>query len=170
MRLLFEIDKKDYDPDGEAFIRPSARAIIFRGDKIAVIRSQKYGFYKIPGGGIERMEDAVNAMVREVREEAGLIVIPESVREYGYVHRVQKGEHEAIFIQDNYYYFCEVADQQLKTDYTETEKNYEFEFMWEDLDKVIRANEAYVKSHPDNTMIEREALVLAMVKEEMRKQ
>ena len=27
-------------------------------------------------------------MIRETREEAGLAVIPETVREYGYVHRI----------------------------------------------------------------------------------
>ena len=30
VRLLFEIDKKDYDPDGKAFVRPSSRAIILK--------------------------------------------------------------------------------------------------------------------------------------------
>ncbi|MCR5344602.1 MAG: hypothetical protein K6E46_00920 [Lachnospiraceae bacterium] len=39
MRLLFEIDKKDYEEDGEAFIRPSARAIIFKDGKLVAIYS-----------------------------------------------------------------------------------------------------------------------------------
>ena len=30
MRLLFEIDTKDYDPNGKAFVRPSVRGIIIR--------------------------------------------------------------------------------------------------------------------------------------------
>lgn len=97
-RLLFEIDKKDYDPNGAAFIRPSARAIIIRKNEISMLYSKKRGYYKIPGGGIEQGEDNVTAMIREVKEEVGLIVIPETVREFGYVHRIQKGKHEPIFI------------------------------------------------------------------------
>ena len=47
---------------------------------------------------------------REVREEAGRAVIPESVREYGLVRRLEKGHREAVFEQENYYFFCEAED------------------------------------------------------------
>lgn len=33
MRILFEMDKKDYVPDGSVFSRPSARAIIIKDEK-----------------------------------------------------------------------------------------------------------------------------------------
>ena len=49
-------------------------------------------YYKFPGGGIERGEDPVEAMIRETREESGMIVIPETITEYGYVHRVHTME------------------------------------------------------------------------------
>ena len=49
-------------------------------------------------------------MIREVKEEVGLTVIPESVAEFGYVHRIQKGKHEPVFIQDNFYYLCDVTE------------------------------------------------------------
>ena len=52
MRLLFEIDTKDYSPTGKAYIRPSARAIIVRDGKIAMVHSRVYDYYKFPGGGI----------------------------------------------------------------------------------------------------------------------
>ena len=45
MRLLFEIDKKDYKKDGSIFSRPSVRAIVIKGDKIAVVHSKKYNYY-----------------------------------------------------------------------------------------------------------------------------
>ena len=53
MKLLFEIDKKNYDNDGKAFIRPSARAIIIKDNKIYMVHSLVYDYYKFPGGGIE---------------------------------------------------------------------------------------------------------------------
>ncbi|MBQ1504533.1 MAG: NUDIX domain-containing protein, partial [Oscillospiraceae bacterium] len=87
MRLLFTIDPKDYDPNGKGFVRDSARAVIVRGGKVAMVHSLKYDYYKFPGGGIEPGETLEDAVIRETREEAGLEVIPESVREFGYVHR-----------------------------------------------------------------------------------
>ena len=82
MRILFELDAKDYNPEGKAFVRPSARGIIIRNGKIAMVHSLRYDYYKYPGGGLESKETAIDALIREVREEAGLIVIPESVRAF----------------------------------------------------------------------------------------
>ena len=83
LRLLFEMDMNDYAGCTHTFVRNSARSIIIRDRKAAMIHSMKYDYYKFPGGGIEKGEDPIAAMIRETREEAGLEVIPESVREYG---------------------------------------------------------------------------------------
>ncbi len=44
MRLLFELDLKDYADCTHSFIRNSARSIIIRDDKVAMIHSLKYDF------------------------------------------------------------------------------------------------------------------------------
>ena len=49
MRLLFEMDKKDYSGCTKTFTRNSARGIIIKNGKIAMIHSQKYDYYKLPG-------------------------------------------------------------------------------------------------------------------------
>lgn len=108
MRLLFTIDAKDYDENGSVFARHSARSIILRNGCVAMVYSAKYRYYKFPGGGIEPGETQKEALIRETLEEAGLKVLPDTIREYGYVHRVQKGRKEAVFVQDNFYYFCDV--------------------------------------------------------------
>ena len=92
MKLLFEIDKKNYDNDGKAFVRPSARTIIIKDNKIYMVHSLVYDYYKFPGGEIESDESNIDALIRETKEEAGLIVIKDSIKEYGYVHRVQKAK------------------------------------------------------------------------------
>ena len=171
MRLLFEMDKKDYDPNGSRFVRPSARAIIVKGNRIVMVRSQKYDYYKFPGGGLEAGETPVSALIREVREEAGMVVIPESVREFGYVHRVQKGERQEIFVQDNFYYFCEVEEQVMeqKLDPYEEVEKFTLEFVLPE--KAIAVNRS--SEHGDRSddphllaMAEREARVLELLMRE----
>lgn len=166
MRLLFEIDTKDYDPNGRAFVRPSVRGIIIRDGRIAMVHSLKYDYYKFPGGGIEDGESPEQALIREVAEEAGLQVIPRSIREYGLVHRVQKGDQEDIFIQDNYYFLCdteaEVRPQHL--DGYEAEERFTLEFV--DPSHAVRTNR-YVDHGPkDPIMVEREAKVLELLMQE----
>ena len=53
MRLLFPMDAQNYDPAWRVFQRDSARAILLRGGRAAMIYSRKYAYYKFPGGGIE---------------------------------------------------------------------------------------------------------------------
>lgn len=65
MKKLFIIDLKDYDSELKRFKRPSARAIIINGGKIAMVYSQKYDYYKFPGGGIEAGESREAALIRE---------------------------------------------------------------------------------------------------------
>jgi|GEM_PF-6989535 hydrolase, NUDIX family len=90
MKQLFTIDTKDYDPAWKKFYRPSVRGIILDQDhKIALIYSQKFHIYKFPGGGIEPGEDHLTALAREINEETGMTLIPESVQEFGEVLRIQ---------------------------------------------------------------------------------
>ena len=47
MRLLFELDTKDYDPNGIAFVRHSARCIHIKNGLVAMVHSIKYDYYKL---------------------------------------------------------------------------------------------------------------------------
>lgn len=165
MKLLFEMDKKDHADCKQDFVRNSARSIIISGKKLAMIHSIKYDYYKFPGGGIERGEDPVAAMVRETREEAGLVVKPETVREYGYVHRVQKSDKdpENRFVQDNFYYLCEAEDEAVAQclDQYESEENFVLEFV--DPQTAIAKNRNVGPSPYNGLMFEREARVIELL-------
>lgn len=166
MRLLFTLDRMDYDPDTPVLIRPSVRGIIIKDGKIAMVHSLKYDYYKFPGGGIESGETMEQALIREVAEESGLQVIPESVREYGLVHRVQKDLRGGKFVQDNYYYLCNtqmtVFSQQLD-DY-EMEERFTLEFI--EPKHGISVNRFGDHGPKDKTMLEREARVLELLLKE----
>ena len=168
MRLLFDMDLHDYDSCTRSFVRNSARSIIIRNGKIAMIHSLKYDYYKFPGGGIEAGENPVEAMIRETREEAGLVVIPETVREYGYVHRIQKSQSnpDETFIQDNYYYLCDAQDRAVsqELDGYEAVEDYTLEFV--NSRTAIRKNRDVANSPYNRMMFEREARVLEMLMEE----
>lgn len=168
MRLLFEMDKKDYGKCTHSFVRNSARSIIIINKKIAMIHSLKYDYYKFPGGGIENGESPIDAMIRETREEAGLMVKPESIREYGYVHRVQKSDSDETecFVQDNYYYLCEAEDLVVSQnlDEYESQETYTLEFV--DPETAIRKNRNVAPSPYNKMMFEREARVLELLMDE----
>ena len=163
--MLFEMDKHDYDDCTHSFVRNSARSIIIRDGKVAMIHSLKYDYYKFPGGGIEHGEEPVDAMIRETREESGMIVIPETIQEYGYVHRIQKSDSDPTeaFVQDNYYFICDaqetVVSQELD-DY-ESKESYSLEFV--DPHGAIRKNRNVSQSPFHQTMSDREAKVLELL-------
>ena len=108
MRVLFCMGEKS--ADGRVFVRPSARCIAIEGDRVAMVHSLQYDYYKFPGGGIEPQETREQALVRETQEEAGLLVIPDSIREFGCVRRLEAsdGAEYDCFVQDNFYYLCRV--------------------------------------------------------------
>ena len=168
MRLLFEIDTGDYKKDGRALVRPSVRAVIIRNGKVAMVHSLKYDYYKFPGGGIEDGESLIDALIRETAEEAGLAVDKASIREYGYVHRVQKSDRDDadLFIQDNYYYICDANEERIpqRLDDYEAEEGFTLEFA--DVSRAITTNRESDHGPKDRNMLEREARVLEMLVEE----
>lgn len=168
MRILFEIDKKDYSGCTHTFTRNSARSIIIRDGRVAMVHSLQYDYYKFPGGGIENGEDPAEAMIRETREEAGLAVIPETIREYGVVHRIQRSDKDETecFVQDNYYYLCEAEDEPVPQDLDEYEAKESYRPEFVDPGTAIRKNRSVKESPYNRIMFEREALVLEMLQAE----
>ena len=168
MRLLFSIDKQDYADCTYTFVRNSARSIILRGGKVAMIFSLKQDYYKFPGGGIEADETPVEAMIRETREEAGLVVRPETVREYGLVHRIQRGgvDPNECFIQDNFYYICEAEEEIHPLQMEDYEQAAGFTLEFVDVRHAIRTNRESALENRYHTMLHREARVLEMLIEE----
>lgn len=168
MRLLFDMDLKNYDSNGNGFFRHSARCITIQNGTVAMVHSKKYNYYKFPGGGIEKNESIESALIRETKEEAGLMVIPSSITEYGYVHRVEKSDvaDADYFVQDNFYYLCDVEAKIALQSLDAYEADEQFTLEWVTPQYAIDINRNENHGPKNQNMLEREARVLERLFEE----
>lgn len=174
MKLLFTIDLKDYDSNWEKFYRPSVRGIILDNEgSVAMIYSGKGHFYKFPGGGIEGNETHLETLMREIREETGMRLIPESVREFGEVLKIQKGHEggkDVIHVQENFYYTCEVESEIGNQELEDDEKQLDYVLRFVPIEEAIATNAAFKSKNVFlEQMVKREKTVLEIIKNGMRK-
>ena len=167
MKLLYEFDYKDYDKCTKSYERNAVRAIIYKDNKIAMVKSDKEGYYKFPGGGMEKNESRIDTLIRETLEETGLKIIPETIKEYGYTCEKRKGTYDfdEVFIQNSYYYTAEVTESisELALDEYEKALGYHLEFV--PLEIAYEANKEIGKNY-HSSFILREAKVLEILMNE----
>ena len=110
MRVIKIFDAEDYNPGWSRLKRTAVRAIVFVDDLLAMVKSEKYGEYKILGGGIKEGETHKGTLAREVLEEAGLHVLPDTITPYGKTLELRRSNwaDNEIFEQESFYYICEV--------------------------------------------------------------
>lgn len=133
------IDLKNYTKTDSFFNRTAARGIIRKGDKYLLIRS-RYGDCKFPGGGVEEGEEYADTLIREVREETGYIVKPETIRDYGTALEKRAGETADVMIMKSYYYLCDVDENTADRDLDEYEAEYGYNVIWSNLDEAVDMN------------------------------
>lgn len=146
MQTIFVLDEKNYTEDMTVYERFGVRALIQRNGLFAMQRG-KMGEYKIPGGGMDEGETIVQTLAREVLEETGLVIKPETMKELGEILEIRKDifDENTKFINHSLHYTCEVEDTICETSMTESEKERGFQLAWADIDTIIETNERIMK-------------------------
>jgi len=127
-----------------------------------------FGELKLPGGGIDEGEDDYQALMREVKEETGYEVIPETIVPFGEIEEKRLSVHEPkIWHQFSRLYFCDVYPEQGECNYSENEKKYEFRQVLCSLDEALEVNRAMLEREGKQAWNQREYKTLLLVKEHM---
>ena len=168
MKKLLVMDVKNYPPDMEEIYRVAVRGIIFIDGKLLMIENS-FGEAKLPGGGIEDDEEDYTALIREVKEETGYDVIPESIVPFGEVEEKRLSVKEPmIWHQINRLYFCEVREEQGVCEYSENEKKYGFHQVLYTIEEALEKNYAMLEREGKQAWNQREYETLRLIKNHIR--
>lgn len=146
MKSLLVLDSKNYDASMPVIEKYSVRALICKNGQYAMQLSGK-GEYKLPGGCVEAGEDFIEALGREIQEEVGLVMIPDSVREIGEITEMRLDVFDSgkKYVCHSLFYHVDVEDRTVPTNMTDSEIAKGFHPVWADLDTMIEKNNALLK-------------------------
>lgn len=172
MKRLLILDANDYSDEMDEVVRTAVRGIIFVGDKIMLIEDSSGGV-KLPGGGQEDGESDTDTLIREIREETGCSVIPDTIRPFGYIEekrRDTKSQHQGVvFRQISRLYFCEVSSKRGETELSKQEKSCGMRSGMYTIDEAIAKNRAILDTVGEYAWNQREYRTLLLIKAETEK-
>jgi 8-oxo-dGTP pyrophosphatase MutT (NUDIX family) len=131
MELLCEIGKEiPAAPDLKK--REASRAVLFdENNMIPLLFVSKHNYYKLPGGGINRGEDKIKALEREVMEEVG-----SKIKVTGEVGKIIEFRPKWNLKQTSYCYLGKIVSKG-KPNFTKKESEQGFKVVWMSLDDAI---------------------------------
>ncbi|MFD0958153.1 NUDIX domain-containing protein [Paenibacillus chungangensis] len=152
--------------EGAAYERTAARGIIMRGSNILLLYTQRYNDYSFPGGGIDRNEDAVEALLREIREETGAVNV-RVLSEYGYIDEYRphyKPEYDLMHML-SYFYICNADEQLGDADLEDYEVANGMSAIWINIHEAIAHNREVIaaKEACMGLSIQRETWVMEQI-------
>jgi 8-oxo-dGTP diphosphatase len=133
MELLQEIKDQEFPADQSTLKqREASRAIVFDDNNLTpLLFVANENYHKIPGGGIEAGEDKMQALVRELKEEAGC-----EIQVTGEVGEIIEFRSLYNLKQRSYCYLGKVLSKGVP-DFDEGEKIHGFELLWLPLEEAI---------------------------------
>ena len=147
MKTVMTCDKKDYDQLPRR-TKNAVKAIICADGKVGLIHFKKENLYDFPGGGIEDGETITEALIREIKEEAGATVRPLSIKEFEigkYVTIYRENPSNVIIERYFSYYFCDIEDEYTEVNQTAHEIETGQQFVFVSIDEAIATNESHIQ-------------------------
>lgn len=122
-----------------SLVRPVADAIIVKDKKVLMVKSSRgfvTGIWDLPGGFVDYGETPEEAVIREVKEETGLDIHPQSLLLVNSHISESFGFSFLAFI-----YVCKPASKKIKTDPEEIAA-----IEWMQVDEAIQKADDYIKN------------------------
>ena len=114
-------------------------AVIIENGKILLTR--QWGSYSLIGGGVEKGETIEESIVREVKEETGLTIIPDKIIHQATTFFKRNAEAQANQSIQLYFTHSQLHGQINNDNITDSEKTYTNGTPeWDDLDKIDGIN------------------------------
>lgn len=147
--LLEQNDKsvggRDYDLTTRRFLfRKAARAVILDNEgSVGLMHLRSRGIYKLPGGGVDKGETIMQALIREVKEEAGVEF--SDAKELGITleSRYYEGDDHGLF-QMTYAYLVKLHGEKGAAEFTEEELSEGASVIWLPKEEALNV----VKNYP----------------------
>lgn len=114
--------------------RYKVRAVLQNNNGLyALIYEERTGLYSFPGGSVEKNEDLLSALKREVREETGCSC--DEIKELGYIY-----ENRAFcdLQQYSFYYTVQSKNPPKPVQFTNEEVNVGSKLVWCTLEEAIK--------------------------------
>mgnify|MGYP001587960347 FL=1 len=163
MNLLATIDPLSSGPGlpGGWHERRAARAVVFDAqNQVALLFVSKYGYYKLPGGGVEEGEDLIGALKRECHEEIGCEI--EAGCEIGMTIEYRP---KFLLRQESYCYLAKVIGEKGEPHFEGDEITDGFRIVWVSLDEAIRLVEtSNTEEYESGFIVPRELVLLREAK------
>lgn len=137
-----EIFDCNYEEDKTyEYIRRAVRAVILKSGKLYVEYALTPEMIMLPGGGIENVETNDECIIRECKEECGVVVKP--IKE---LFAIREYYHDMIFY--SVYTLCEIIGECEKS-YTDNEKSMSLSCGWQDNAELINQLEKLMVKYKD---------------------
>lgn len=165
MEKILVMDEHNYDDNLEEILRISVRGIIFVNGKLMMVENS-FGEVKLPGGGMEPGEEDYQVLLREVKEETGYNVIPESIKSFGEIEEKRLSVHEPmIWHQINRLYVCDVYPEQGQCAYTDIEKKHGFRLVFYTIEEALEKNRRMLEKEGRQAWNQQEYNTLLLIKD-----
>jgi len=129
MKTLIKLLNSEKATEEEAAgyaIRTAARPVVYDNDgNVALMNVSKYGYHKLPGGGIEEGEDELTALRGECREKIGC-----EIEVFGEVGQIVEYRKMFKIKQISFCYLAKVAGEKGTPSFTQGEIDIGFRVKW----------------------------------------